>query len=371
MIFNNNYKILTIGGGNHHNALGVIRALGRRGYPVELITIGNLHKHYISSSKYVSQYHALKDVKELSAYLLFRKKSPDKEVIISCADVVTEHLNRFANCLSNYYILPGNNIEGIMQSLMDKTTMIAMASKHGISAPTVWHLPTDYDQVTFPCITKVHVSSHGNKHDIVICKNRAELDIFLRNNYHKVFAQPYIQKKEEVQFIGCAINGGDEIIIPGMTKVLRSQPNTNTGFLEYGPVPTFYRQTVENVKAYIKDCHYSGLFSVEFIRDNQDKIWFLETNFRNDGNAFCVTEAGINLPVIWVKANRGEEYHSEIRSVRKIRMMPEFQDLKLVMQGAVSPLQWIKEWKSTDSFMEYAPDDKRPFFQYIFNKILP
>ena len=30
-----------MGGGNHHNALGVVRALGRRGYQVELITIGN------------------------------------------------------------------------------------------------------------------------------------------------------------------------------------------------------------------------------------------------------------------------------------------------------------------------------------------
>ena len=35
-------RVLVIGGGNHHNALGVIRALGERGYDVELITIGDL-----------------------------------------------------------------------------------------------------------------------------------------------------------------------------------------------------------------------------------------------------------------------------------------------------------------------------------------
>ena len=44
-----NNTVLVIGGGNHHNALGVVRALGRRGYQVELITIGNLRKNYPSS----------------------------------------------------------------------------------------------------------------------------------------------------------------------------------------------------------------------------------------------------------------------------------------------------------------------------------
>ena len=39
------HNILVIGGGNHHNALGVIRALGERGFGVELITIGNTRKH--------------------------------------------------------------------------------------------------------------------------------------------------------------------------------------------------------------------------------------------------------------------------------------------------------------------------------------
>lgn len=36
-------------------------------------------------------------------------------------------------------------------------------------------------------------------------------------------------------------------------------------------------------------------------------MYFLETNFRNDGNAFCVTESGVNLPVVWVKACLNED----------------------------------------------------------------
>lgn len=365
-------NIIVIGGGNHHNALGVIRALGEAGFSVELITIGNLRKHYISSSCYVNKHHALKDVKELASYLLYRSIPADgnREIIISCADAVTEHLNLHHDCLSTRYIFPGVPHQGKMVELMDKTTMISMAAKRGVFAPQVWSLPLDKDKVTFPCITKAHVSSHGGKSDIVICRNKNQFESFLSENTDDLFAQAYIDKLEEVQFIGCSLHGGEEVIVPGMSKVLRSQPNTNTGFLEYGPIDPFYEEIVERAKLYIKDCQYSGLFSFEIMRGKDDKVWFLEINFRNDGNAWCVTKAGVNLPVIWVKSCLGEDYSSEIRPVKKIVMMPEFQDIKLVLQSKVSLAQWLKDWKRTDFFMEYDKQDPKPFWQYIKDKII-
>lgn len=361
-----------MGGGNHHNSLGVIRALGEFGCNVELITIGSTKKNYVASSKYVKKHYALSDIKELAAFLLYRQPSVDgkKEILISCADDVTEHLNTFRDRLSERYMLPGVPEQGKMSELMDKTTMIDIAAKVGILSPEVWSLPDEMDNVKYPCITKVHLSSHGGKSDIVICKNREELDSFLKVNNDDVFAQNFVDKKEEVQLIGCSINGGEDVIIPGMSKVLRSQPNTNTGFLEYGPIDTFYSDTVEKAKLFIKDCKYSGLFSFEIMRGIDDKIWFLEINFRNDGNAWCVTKAGVNLPVIWVKSCLGEDYTSEIKTPNKIVMMPEFQDIKLVLQRKVSICQWLKDWKRTDFFMEYDKNDPKPFWQYLIDRII-
>ena len=296
-------RIIVIGGGNHHNALGVIRALGERNYEVELISHGNLKKNYIARSKYIVSHMAFANAGEISEYLLTRHpQSQEKEIIISCSDCVTEQLNLNYNQLTERYIIPGVPEQGKMAELMDKTTMIAMTSRRGISAPVVWSIPSEIDLVTFPCITKAHVSSHGGKYDIVICRNKSQFEEFLANNADDIFAQAYIDKREEVQFIGCSLNGGETVIIPGMSKVLRSQPNTNTGFLEYGPIDSFYDEVVEKAKLYIKDCQYSGLFSFEVMRGKDDKVWFLEINFRNDGNAWCVTKAGVNLPVIWVKA---------------------------------------------------------------------
>lgn len=363
-------NIIVVGGG-HHNTLGVVRALGESRIGVELITIGEKKDRYVSSSRYVIKHFALADVKELASYLLFRPKGEDghKDIVISCADKVTEHLNLFRDALKGRYILPGCEEQGKMVQLMDKTIMIEMAGEHGLQAPHVWRLPQDRAQVTFPCITKAYVSSHGGKADVRVIRKREVFDAFLADCEDEIFVQPFIEKKEEVQFIGCSLRGGEEVIIPGMTHIIRSQPNTNTGFLEYGPIDPFYDETVKRSKQYIKDCGYSGLFSIEFIRSKDDIIYFLEINFRNDGNAWCVTAAGVNLPVIWVKANSGIDYHDEIHNIKSITMMPEFQDLKMVFQRKVKLGQWLRDVRRTDAFLDWNKKDIKPFFRFILNKL--
>lgn len=363
-------NIIIIGGGNHHNTLGVIRALGERGVNFELITYGNVNKHYVSSSKYVSKHVAFEEQSDVIKYLSERSCSnKGKAVIISCADVITELLNMHYMSLSDKYIIPGFKTPEQVQVLMDKSTMIDIAKRCGMSSPAIWTLPSDFNFVKYPCITKSNLSSHGGKESVLILSSPQQLQNFLENQPVSVFAQEYIQKKEEVQFIGISLYHGKEVIIPGMTKIIRSQPNTNTGFLEYGPVEPFYQEIVNKAKSYFKDCGYSGLFSIEFIRDYQDRVYFLEVNFRNDGNAWCVTKAGVNLPLIWVKACQGECYKEEIKEPRQILMMPEFQDFKLVLERKISFFKWLKDWRNTDYFMEYDRHDRMPFFKYIIDKI--
>ena len=47
-------------------------------------------------------------------------------------------------------------------------------------------------------------------------------------------------------------------------------------------------------------------------------------------------------------------------------MMPEFQDIKLVLQRKVSLVQWLKDWKRTDHFMEFDRCDQKPFWFQLF-----
>lgn len=356
-------------GGNHHNTLGVVRSLGQRGIGVELIIIGDIYHKYVSTSKYVVSHHALLVAEELSAYLLFRKKRDEKEVIISCSDEVTEHLNSFVDILSPFYYLPGTKKQGDLIPTMDKTTMIQLADKNGLRSPLFWRLPEEKNRIFFPCISKTCISSHGSKQDIKVFYSIEELDSFLERVKGEIFIQEFVDKKEEIQLIGCSLRGGADIIIPGMSRIIRSQSNTNTGFLEYGPIDPFYNQIIVKCKSFLMDCDYSGLFSLEFLRDKKDNVYFLEINFRNDGNAFCVTAAGVNLPMIWYKGIRGLDYSDELHPVKRVLVMPEFQDFKLVLQGKIKLLQWLKDLKNTDAFLDWDRTDVRPFFRYILNKI--
>ncbi len=363
-------SVLVIGG-SHHNTLGVVRALGQRGYRVVLVTFGNIQERYVSSSKYVTRHYALETVDLISACLKERHSSilECKDVVISCADAVTEHLNIHKDELQWRYILPGHPIQGEMEHLMDKTVMMQMAAKHRLQSPRVWKLPDESDCVTFPLITKCHLSSHGCKSDVRVFKKIEPFRLFIEQNDGRLFAQQFIDKKEEVQFIGCSLNGGEHIIIPGMSYVLRSQPNTNTGFLEYEPVDDFWKETVERSKHYIRDCEYSGLFSIEFMRSQDDQVYFLEINFRNDGNAYCVTKAGVNLPVVWYKAATGETFNEEKREIKPVVVMPEFQDFKLVLQRKVGLRQWLNDVKRTDVFLDYDRQDMKPFWHFIAHRI--
>ena len=174
-------RVIVIGG-SHHNSLGVIRALGERGYEVEFINFKARNFDYVSKSKYIKLYQGLDGIEHVTPYLANRPLSKVQEVIISCADAVTEHLNQHYDELINRYFLPGVPLQGVMVDLMDKTTMIEMVAKRGIDSPKVWNLPIDRNKVTFPCITKCYISSHGGKSDIVILHSKKELDTFLQNN---------------------------------------------------------------------------------------------------------------------------------------------------------------------------------------------
>ena len=326
--------------------------------------------NFVAKSKYIGRlFIALKPLEVIDILQddAFRQKK--KRVVISCADEITEVINQFSDELIDNYYLPGVQKQGGMLSLMNKLTMKKMGEEAGLKSPGIYKI--DDEDIEFPVITKPAISSHGSKGEIKLFENSEELQKYISVVQDEVFVQQYVKKKEEVQFIGCSLRGGEEIIIPGMTRILRSQHNTNTGFLEYGPVDTFYQSTIESCKHFLRNCGYSGLFSMEFLRDINDKIYFLETNFRNDGNAWCVTASGVNLPLIWVLANKSLDYHKEaVKIPRNIVVMPEFQDFKLVLQRKVGLFQWLKDLMKTDAFLDYNKKDPKPFWCFIFEKLL-
>ena len=211
------------------------------------------------------------------------------------------------------------------------------------------------------------LSKNGQKSDIERIYSDSEWDDYCKRHEAQVQIQQLIDKDYEYQLIGLSLNGGEKVIIPGLSYVIRPAETTNTGFLHYIPLTDTYNAIVEKGKQFLKATGYSGLFSLEFLRGKDGKDYFMEINFRNDGNAICVTASGVNLPYIWFLNQTGGDYEGEIAksTVKSVYVMPEFEDIRLLKQCKLDFVTWLKDIHRTDRFMEYDKHDMIPFF-YLF-----
>jgi predicted ATP-grasp superfamily ATP-dependent carboligase len=365
-----NNKVIVFGG-NHHNTLGVIRGLGEKNIKSYVVIVNkNIKNSFVLKSKYVEKGWIF-DTHNQSIDFLVKKFSKEniKPIIICTSDASSSSIDMNYDTLIQYFLIPNGGKKAQLTSLMDKEIMTKLAIKIGLTVANSWIIKKgiiDKD-IKYPCITKPIKSITGSKDDIKICRNETELNNFTQSLKENVSfqVQEYINKDFEYQLIGCSLNGGETIIIPGFTEIIRSTSTTNTGFLKYRSIEELCYEKQKCIN-FIKECNYSGLFSLEFIRGKDGKDYFLEINFRNDGNAYSVTASGVNLPYIWVSSNAGIDFSDELsKKIKTIVIMPELVDIFHVIKRNISLVQWIKDVKSTDSFLYYDKNDMQPFYYQI------
>ena len=356
-------------GGIHHNILGVLRALGKMNLKDRMyVVITKTDTDFVTATKYVKSsnvYYVDSDEKIVDALMNLRHINGSKPVVICCSDASISIIDKNYNKLSQYFILPNaNNMQGEITRLMNKEVQMHYAKNNNIDIPkslTVSRddiVNTDWD--IYPCIIKPLDSIIGSKLNIHICKNREELiNNIITSDCKRYQIQEYIERDFEFQLIGCSMSAGERVIIPGFTKLIRQPNNTNTGYLRY----SHYSKLDFNysiAEKFVKDIGYSGLFSLEFLRGKDGKNYFMEINMRNDGNGYCVTEFGINLPYVWYIHCIGKYFDiPEINSEASVLFMPELNDIKNVK--SVGIFKWLQECFSADCHATFKLNDPLPF----------
>lgn len=365
---NEEIKVVIIGG-IHHNTLGVIRSLGEIGIldkHVKVILVDDhfKKKNIISSSKYVNKQNITYVRKnEECINVLLNSTEEKKQTIICCSDGTAEAVIAHRKELEQWYNLPSTKLD--IKVCMSKEQQSKIADECGFCLPQSGYF-SKYDNVTwdkFPCIIKPLKSVlGGGKADIKISNNMTELQSAIENvSADTIQIQEFIKKKMEFQLIGCSLDGGKEVIIPGYTTIIRQPDNTNTGYLKYAPISELSFD-IEGAKKYLNKLGYSGLFSLEFIRDNSGDDYFLEINLRNDGNAYCVKTAGVNLPYIWVYYQTFHKMPDCSKTFNKtIYFMPDWNDIRRGIK-AVGIIGWLKESKQAESHAVFNKKDIKPFF---------
>lgn len=365
-------------GATHHNTLGLIRSLGYKGINPILILISPDKKSYVAKSKYIKTTYYLDAEESVVSFLLDNfKRAGVKPIIIACYDGVESVIDESYSLLSPFFLLPGSKTCGRISYYMNKDIMIGLAKEVGFLCPESHVIDKngklEVDTIHFPCILKPLVSKEGSKQDIKRCYKKEDLEAYLKEDHcDRIQVQKLIDKDYEYQLIGVSLDDGKTVVIPGYSHVIRPSDVTNTGFLKY--IPSQQQPvSIGLCKTFLEKIGYSGLFSMEFIHGKDGKDYFMEINFRNDGNSICVTSSGLNLPYLYCLSQAGLSADVElglVHSMRPVYVMPEFDDLILLLKGKVGLFTWIRDFRKTDCFMEFSKNDMRPFFYGLYGFIL-
>ena len=365
-------KVLVIGG-DHHNTLGVIESLGAKGISPYVLVITNTSWAYVLKSKYVADGWVCHDEKQTVECILRNFNDTEhKAVVITTCDSAASLLDNNYDQLSPFLILPNTSTPGNLTNVMSKEYMSSLAREVGINVPKTWvvtdgSIPQD---VEYPCITKAISSIAGTKENICVCRDEETLRHFLSDKAkcHTIQIQKFVDKEYEFQLLGCSMGYGKVILIPGRTHIVRPNGLDNTFFLRFDIIEPEYDSLVEKVRTFIKRTGYQGTFSVEFLRDKDGTSYFTEMNFRNDGNAYCETSAGINIPYIYYLYNSGGDYQTEIKnsSVKTTYLTPEFYYFRRMLMREFGIREWWHNMKRTTCYSTYFKDDKKPFVWFLF-----
>lgn len=366
--------IFIVFGHEHYNPLGIIRSLGEKGINVHAIIIKNRVK-LTSKSKYIKKLYFVDDIEEGYKLLIDRYSNEKlKPFIYTASDGCASYLDKHYEDLIDrfYFYNAGGN--GQISKYMNKDTINKLALEHGISVLKTHVVDRGVipESLEYPVITKSIASTVGGwKKDVFICNNDSELmQAYSKIKSPTVLLQKYIEKKNELCLDGFSVNKGNDVHISIASNYNYLLPES------YSSVFTSRQfkdsELFKKINEMFKSVGFEGIFSVEFLIDKNDVLYFLEINFRNSTWSYASTHAGVNLPYLWAECMLNNGINSDkIPMIQKpFVAMVEPSDFKSRVIGKrISIFKWISELKETDCLMVYNKQDKSPWFSFYTSKI--
>lgn len=372
---NSNIKAHThiVFGFEHYNPLGIVRSLGENGIqPVGIIITSC--RPITSKSKYLKKVNFVKDIYEGYQFLINNYGNLKlKPFVYASDDQITNYMDtRYEELKDKFYFFNAGKVNGIAE-YQNKDNILQLAVKHGLCVLNTYavnkgEIPVDLE---YPIVTKAIISTlDAWKDDMIICHNEDELrQAYKRIRSDRVLLQKYINKKNELCLEGCSIAGGTKSLIS-----IASQYNyqLEESYSPYMTVQNLHNEELKKkIAAMLAEVQFEGIFEVEFLVDQDDKLYFLEVNFRNSTWSYASTVAGMPLPIIW---STGLLDNSTINSAYKtisdpFTAMVEFDDYRRrVKTHQISKKQWFQELKQSKCKYYIGKKDIAPFISVIFSK---
>lgn len=357
-------------GNEHYNPLGVIRSLGEYGIrPIAIII--NKKRKLVSKSKYISKCHIVSSIEE--GYQLLLNQYGQESVrpfLYSTDDSFESLIDDKYDELKDKFFFFNAGLQGRVNYYMNKENIGMLALKYGLNFLKAYRVRRGEipEGLEYPVITKaIDSKSFGWKADMHICQNEEELKrAFEKISSEEILIQKYIYKKNEYCLEGISVNKGQDVFIS-----IASTYNylLKHSYSPYMTVRNFKNAEIETkIKGMFKEIGFEGIYEIEFLVDQEDKLYFGEINFRNSTWSYASTCAGMNLPVLW---SRGMlQGHIDKNAFKVIKngftAMVELSDLKhRVKEGGYSVFKWLKDYKNSDCRYYMGKHDIKPVI-YMF-----
>lgn len=371
-------KVILLGG-NHHNGLGLVRSFGINGIlPYGIIIGADAQKGFVRKSKYWTYTWAVQNEQEALEVLIYKfQQEALKPVIIPYSDGAVEIIDMNLNQLKEKFFVPSmNGKQGMLTELMNKQKQAEFAEKIGIRMlhSHVYNLSqiSDLNITNYPVVLKPVCSIEGIKADIKICESQKELqktrNDLIAKGYDRILIQKYIQTKTEYVVTG-AINKGFYSFT--IVRHIRQWPvRTGSGSFSRLSIDKNMEEYVTDIIKKISDLGFQGPIDIEIFKDNKDVFYVNEFNWRSSGRNFVslynkmysaywyyCTIVGLKIPTNTI--NKLEGY-----------TMSEGVDIRHVLCGNISLLEWLYDVKITQNFALWFRDDKRPAISQYMRYLL-
>lgn len=361
-------------GEEHYNPLGLIRSLGEAGYKsIAIIKRGQYR--LASKSKYISKLHLVDTIEE-GYEILLREYGHCKlkPFVFTTDDQITSFLDTHCEELQDHFIFYNANLEnGRITKYMDKNNIVELAKKHDLNVAKSWevsvgHIPKD---IEYPVVTKAICSTIDNwKADSFICDNENDLkEAYKKIRGNRVLIQKFIHKKNELCLDGYSIKKGTRVfyaIASNYNNVIEN------AYSNYMTVKNTYDKNIEEkLNKMFEEIGFEGIFSVEFLIDQNDDLYFLEINFRNSTWSYASTVAGMNLPVLWSSAMIDEKvFDQSYKKFDDFTAMAEFVDFQdRVKTKQISFWKWFRQLRKCKCLYFLNAHDMNPIYSKICNKL--
>ena len=356
----------------HYNTLGLIRSFGEEGYKPILILLCNSEddkKSFVTKSKYIyksfftSEENLITDLNRINI-------GNSIGIIFPSGDNIANTIDTSQRILSTKFIIPlFNDKGGGFAVANDKERMRRNAERFGFHTPRTWVITQEHQitqlDIEYPVIIKSLHSQDAPKNTNIYSDSSILINDVkeLLKHTPEVQIQSYIRKDKEIIYLGYSYM--NEVCIPCLMEKKREFPEGFgcTGLGEFSPNVNKYFD-IENLYILIKNYHYNGLFSVEFLIYN-DIPYFLEINFRNDGNGYFPGYGGVNLPVKLFQRYEGHPVETDLLISSSFTMMREYNDFKWFKNNTYSIWDWINDIRKVNVFQYWNKKDIKPFFSFI------